>query len=161
MPQIPSVADMKHTYPHSPDQGAPASPSPAGGRRLRWTLILLLGAVALIRPLLHITGVIGGLVPPGPLPVLVVTAAITGLWVTAVLLAGVERPFATLLLAALSYGLMSIILSAALSPILVGELQGPLANPIAIVPMLITNALWGAIAGGIALCLRWVVVVRR
>ncbi|MGC0141764.1 hypothetical protein [Pseudactinotalea sp. Z1732] len=144
---------MRHIdSPSPPENQATASPSRA--QRLHWPLILLLGAVALTRPLLHITGVIGGPVPSGPLPVLAVTAAITAVWVAAVLLAGVERPFVTVILAALSYALMSMILSAILSPILLGEFQGPLANPLAIGPMLITNALWGAIAGGIALGLR-------
>lgn len=142
---------------HPPPDARAAGPGPD---KLHWPLILLLGAVALIRPLLHLTGVIGGLVPSGPVAVLVVTVAITAGWVAAVLIGGVTRPVLTLVLAALAYAVMAMILSSILSPILLGERQGPLANPMALPSMLATNALWGLIAGGIAAGLRRVVARR-
>lgn len=125
-------------------------PAPVGRQSLRWFLILLLAAVALIRPLMHLTGVIGDLVPSGPITVLVVTIGITAVWIAAVLSARVTKPFLTLVCAGFTYAVLSTILTSILSPILVGELQGPLANPFAIPSILITNACWGAIAGGIA-----------
>src|SRR5690625_513210 len=160
MPLNPSVAVMNNSYPPSSDSGAQATTPPTTGQRLHWPLILLLGAIALIRPLLHLTGVIGGILPSGAVTVLVVTALITAVWIAAVLRAGIDRPLVTLVLAALVYAGMSMIMSAILSPILVGALPGPVANPIAIPSMLLTNAVWGAIAGGIAAGLRRVVVRR-
>src|SRR5690625_1089084 len=123
------------------------------GRRapLRWSLIILLGAVALIRALLHITGITAedGGVPAGVAAV-GATLVISIVWILTVLLTRTERPFLTLVLAALVYAVLSMVLSAPLSLIIDGELQGPFAQPIAIPAVLITNAVWGAITGGIA-----------
>ncbi|WP_338042999.1 hypothetical protein [Nocardiopsis valliformis] len=54
----------------------------------------------------------------------------------------------------MAYGVIAIVLSAVLSPFLHGEPQGPLANPFAVVSVLTTNALWGALSGGLALAVR-------
>lgn len=122
---------------------------------LQWRLILLLGAFALIRPLMHITGITpeDGGIAKGLLAI-GATAVISAVWILAVLMARVERPFLTLVLAGVTYAVLSMILSAVLSPILEGELQGPFAHPIAIPSVLIVNAIWGAVTGGIALGLR-------
>lgn len=67
----------------------------------------------------------------------------------------VDSPVLTLTLAGLTYGVLAILLSAVLSPLLDGSLDGPLAHPIAIATVLLLNAAWGAIAGGLsALLLR-------
>src|SRR5690606_3566377 len=79
------------------------------------------------------------------------TIAITVVWVAVVGFGRVARPLLTLVLAGLVYAVLSILASGILSPIMTGELQGPLAMPIAIIPVLLTNALWGLIAGALAL----------
>lgn len=107
----------------------------------------MLGVVALIRPLLNILGLMDA-VPGGPV---LVTVLISLMWIAVVGLSGTARAFQTLVLAGLAYGTFAIALSAVLSPILIGELQGPVANPIAIPSVLIVNALWGAVAGVVAL----------
>jgi hypothetical protein len=60
----------------------------------------------------------------------------------------------TLVVVGLTYAVLSMLLAAVLSPLLTGEAQGPLANPVAIVPVLLTNAVWGALAGLLALAVR-------
>ena len=118
-----------------------------------WPLALGLGALALIRPLLRVTGVTDALSWVPFLPV-ATTILITVLWVVAVLIARIPRPFLTLLHTGVAYGVFATALSAILSPILDGQLQGPLTNPFALVMMLALNAAWGAVAGGIALGIR-------
>lgn len=124
------------------------------GRRttLNWPLVLGLGALALLRPALSLLGLRDALGTPA-VPVLS-TAAISLVWIGAVGFSRAPWPFLALVAARLTYAVLSIALSAVLSPLLTGELQGPLATPAAIGPVLVTNAVWGAIMGGIALLVR-------
>lgn len=91
---------------------------------ITWPLVLGLGSLALTRPLLRVTGV-GDALALGP--------------------------FLTLVHTGVAYGVFAIALSAILSPVIDGRLQGPITNPFALVTMLLLNAVWGAMAGGIAL----------
>ncbi|WP_420111509.1 hypothetical protein [Pseudactinotalea sp.] len=120
---------------------------------LRWPLILGLGAFALIRPLVRVLESQLGIENQPAVPI-AITVVISIVWIAVVGLSATPQPVVTLVLAALVYGLLAIVLSAILSPILDGALAGPLANPIAIVPVLVTNILWGLVAGGLALLLQ-------
>jgi hypothetical protein len=118
-------------------------------KHLHWPLILGLGALALVRPLANIMNVSDffgrGIVA------LTVTVAISLAWILIVGLSRVNHPVLVLVFSGLAYALYSTMLSGIVSPILTGELQGPLATPIAIIPILIVNAVWGAVAGLLAL----------
>lgn len=120
---------------------------------LSWPLIIGLGALALIRPLIRIVGHqidvdLGAATP------IAITLVISAIWIAVVGISKTRHPVVTLLFTGLTYAVFSIILSGILSPMIDGRLDGPLANPIAIVPMLLTNALWGLTAGGLALLLQ-------
>jgi len=117
---------------------------------LRWPLILALGAVALVRPLLRILED-QAVVPSWPAMPIVMTVAVSAVWILVVGSSTVSRPVLTLVGAGLVYAVFSIVLSGVLSPILTGELEGPLARPIAIIPMLLVNVAWGLITGALAL----------
>ena len=120
--------------------------------QLHWPLIIGLGALALIRPLLSVVGLMDGLGRPfGPL---LVTALISLAWLGIVLISRVRRPFLTLVWTGIMYGIFAMLLSAILSPILHGKLMGPLTNPFAFVAVLITNAIWGGAVGLLALWLQ-------
>lgn len=121
-------------------------------KTLHWPLIIGLGAFALIRPLTNILGLDEVLGQPGT--VLLLTGTITLVWVLAVGLSRVSQPVLTLVAAALVYALGASLLSAILSPILDGELDGPFARPWVFIPLLVTNAVWGAVAGVLALLVR-------
>lgn len=123
-------------------------------KNLHWPLIIGLGTFALIRPLVNILGLDDILGQPGT--VLLLTGTITLVWVLAVGLSRVSRPVLTLVAAALVYALSAALLSAIVSPILDGELGGPLARPWVFIPLLATNAIWGAVAGLLALLLQQV-----
>lgn len=116
---------------------------------LHWPLIIGLGAFALIRPLTNIVGLDDVLGQPWT--VLLLTSVITGVWVLVVGLSRVSRPVLTLVATALVYALAAALLSGVLSPILDGELKGPFARPWILVPLIATNAVWGLVAGGLAL----------
>ncbi|GAA1546893.1 hypothetical protein [Nocardioides humi] len=117
-----------------------------------WPLVLTLAAVALVRPLLSITGLADDW--GRPLTPLLATAAITAVWIGAVLVTRQADPVRVLVATGLVYAVLATALSGVLSPILDGELHGPLTNPIALVAMLAVNAGWGALAGMLALRLR-------
>lgn len=117
--------------------------------QLHWPLILGMGALALIRPVLNITGAMDGLGRPfGPL---LMTLCISGAWLALVVFANIREPLLTLICTGIIYGVFAILLSAILSPILTGTLAGPITNPFATASVLITNAIWGALVGLLAL----------
>jgi hypothetical protein len=117
-------------------------------KQLHWALIVGMGALALIRPFLNITGLMEGLGRPfGPL---FITALISVAWLAIVLFTKVKEPIFTLIFTGMTYGVFAILISAILSPILTGQLSGPITNPFAIVAVLITNAIWGMTIGLIA-----------
>ncbi|MEV5763436.1 hypothetical protein AB0L34_02500 [Micromonospora sp. NPDC052213] len=121
-------------------------------RRLNWPLVIGLAALALVRPLFSIVGLSDVLGKPAT--PLILTIAITSAWVLIVGLSRVREPLLTLVAAGLTYAAAAILLSAVLSPILTGELQGPLAMPFAVIPLFVTNMMWGLIAGGLAVLVR-------
>ncbi len=122
-------------------------------RNLNWPLILGLGGLALVRPITRIVEDQLGL-QASPWTAIGLTIGISVVWVAMVGLRDVTRPVLTLVATGLVYAVLSIGLSAVLSPLLTGELQGPVAVPIAIVPVLATNAAWGALAGCLALAVQ-------
>jgi hypothetical protein len=116
---------------------------------IAWPYAIGLGLFALVRPIASITG-LDDLVGRPLLPI-VLTVAISLIWILAVGLSRVRRPFLTLVAAGATYALAATVMSVPLSLAITGELQGPLTNPFAVVSVLITNLIWGAAAGGIAL----------
>lgn len=122
-------------------------------RTVNWLLVIGLGALALLRPLVRIAEAALGIENHPAVPI-ALTVVISVVWVAIVGLSRNHAPVLTLLFAGLAYGVLSIILSGILSPMLDGRLDGPLANPIAIAPVLVLNALWGLMAGGLALLLQ-------
>ena len=113
------------------------------------TLILGLGVLALIRPLMKITGLIHifGSEAIGSIAMIIL---ISIAWILIVIKKRVSNPIPVLVLAGVSYAAFAIILSGILSPVLDGGLQGPLTNPIAFVSVFITNIVWGFVLGVIA-----------
>ena len=122
-------------------------------KQLHWPLIIGLGVLALVRPLIRIVADRVG-VTEGPVVPVLITVAISLVWVLAVGLTRVQHPVPTLVAVGMTYAVLSILLSGILSPLLTGELQGPLAQPSAIIPVLVVNVLWGLAAGALALLVR-------
>ena len=114
----------------------------------QWPLILGLAALALIRPIISMVGLSEAI--GQPVASIAVTLLISLVWIAVVVRARVSRPVVTLTLTGLAYGVFAILISAVISPILTGQLQGPATNVFAFVSVLLTNALWGLIAGWIA-----------
>lgn len=151
-----SVESMNTTHSFSAPSTS-STPGAADRPPLPWLLILGLGAVALVRPLLHITGLSSAPGVAAGAVAVSATLVISVIWIAVVVLARVQRPLLTLVLAGLTYAVLSMLLSAVLSPLLDGELQGPFAHPIAIPAVLIVNLIWGAITGAVAAGLRRVI----
>ena len=115
---------------------------------LNWKLIATLSAIALVRPLMSMTGISDAI--GQPIASIAATLIISAIWILTVFTKQESQPIRTLLFVGMGYGIFAIIISGVFSPILTGHLQGPLTNPFAIISVLITNAIWGLIAGIIA-----------
>lgn len=121
---------------------------------LRWDLILLLGALGLVRPLLSIFGAydaLGG----GALGPIAVTAIVAVVWVGVVAVTRVPNPLLTLTLAGVSYGVLAILLQQVIWNLFLGgpPAEAPSSAPILVVSwvsILVTNAIWGAFLGLLA-----------
>lgn len=113
-------------------------------------LILILGTIAVLRPLTKITGLIH-LFPTDKAGSIILTVLISVVWLGTVLFKQVDHPVVVLATASLIYAIWAILLSAVLSPLLTGSLQGPITNPFALVSVIVTNLLWGAVVGLIAI----------
>jgi len=103
--------------------------------------------LALVRPLLSIVGIAEML--GKPVVSIGSTLVITIIWVW-VASQKSEDPIKTLAATGITYGLLAIILSAILLPILIGQLQGPVLSIYGISSVLITNLIWGVVAGVLA-----------
>lgn len=114
-------------------------------RRIDWPLVIGMGCLALVHPLLNITGLMDVLGRPlGPW---LVTALVSAVWVATVVLGRVRDPLATLALTGLTAGLAVLVVSAVLAPAFIPRPGGLLASPITVVAVLGTNTLWGTLAG--------------
>jgi hypothetical protein len=122
-------------------------------KNLHWPLVLGLGALALVRPLVRIVIDPTGMAD-APTVAITISILISLVWIAVVGWTNVAHPVLTLVCAGVVYGVLSIVLSAVLSPILSGQLRGPLATPFTIIPVLLTNTVWGLVAGLIALLVR-------
>ncbi|MEU9336024.1 hypothetical protein AB0D49_23070 [Streptomyces sp. NPDC048290] len=132
---------------------SPPAPSLAARlRALNRPLVGLLVAVALVRPLFSVTGLSDALGKPAA--PLLLTAGISLTWILVVGLRRDPEPLLTPIAAGVGYAVAVTVLSGVLSPLLLGRLEGPLARPYAIVPLLLTNMVWGAVCGGLALAVR-------
>lgn len=117
-----------------------------------WLLIGGLGCLALLHPLLNLTGLIDVLGRPlGPW---LVTAVISAVWIVTVVLGHVRRPLMTLMFTGLAAGVVVLVAIALVGPAFRGGSGGLLATPIVVVAVLATNTLWGTLAGLVAAGLR-------
>lgn len=120
----------------SPDLPAPTAPT------VPWGVVAGLATLALLWPLTGLTGVLGSGAPRA-LTIVGITAAV---WVLVVGLGRVPRPVLTLTLTGVAYSLVVTALGLLL-PVL-GGAGGPGGGPAwTIVPALLTDAMWGALAG--------------
>ncbi len=124
---------------------------------LRWGLILLLGALGLVRPLLSILGAYDALGGEALGPV-AVTAILAVVWVGVVLVTHAPNPLLTLTLAGVSYGVLAILLQQIAGNIFLDRppAEAPSPAPVLVVSwvaILVTNALWGAFLGLLATAL--------
>ena len=119
----------------------------------RWDLILLLGAVGLVRPLLSIVGGYDGLGGGTRGPILV-TAALAVLWGSVVVATRAPNPVGTLAAAGALYGIFAILLQQAIWNLFLGGApEGASSGPVLAmswVSILLTNAIWGAFLGLVA-----------
>lgn len=150
-PQNPSQARNPNLPHEIPPSAATTPPGPVP--TVNWLLVIGLGAIALVRPITNTVLEQMGL-DLGPVVPLGWTLVISLLWIAAVGLTRTSRPVLTLTLTGIAYAMFALLLSGILSSLLLDHLQGPLANPIAIVPMLLTNAIWGVVTGALALAVQ-------
>lgn len=122
------------TSPQLPAQPSPASPT------IPWAVVAGLAALSLLWPLTGLTGLFGTGAPRA-LTIIGITAVV---WIAVVGLGRVPRPVLTLTLTGVVYGLAITLLG--LVPAL-GGFGGPGGAAWTVIPELLMNAFWGALAG--------------
>ncbi|WP_019856191.1 hypothetical protein [Actinopolyspora mortivallis] len=121
----------------------PATITPFG--RTHWAVIAILAVVGLLQPALGLLGVYGLLGRPwGPL---LVALAIAVCWVAVVVVRRVPRPLPTLVLVGGIYGVLAVVLEQVL--LLYTGYRTPSGG--AMVSAVLSNLVWGALLGLIAL----------
>lgn len=123
----------------SPD--LPVQPAPRAAT-VPWGVVAGLATLALLWPLTGLTGVLGTGTPRA-FATIGLTAAV---WIGVVGLGRVPRPVLTLTLTGVAYGLVTVALGL-LVPVLGGFGPGADGPAWAIVPALLNDAFWGALAG--------------
>lgn len=126
-------------FPAQPSPPVPAAPA------VPWGVVAGLSALALLWPLTGLTGVLGTGAPRA-FAIIGFTAAV---WIGVVGLGRVPRPVLTLTLTGVAYGLVAVALGQ-LVPVL-GGFGGPGGSGVepawTIIPALLIDAFWGALAG--------------
>jgi hypothetical protein len=122
---------------------------------LRWDLIVLLALSGLVRPLLSITGAYDSLGGGRWTPVLV-TILVTAVWVCVVFVTRAPNPLLTLVAAGGLYGAFAILLQQIIWNLFLGGApEGiPSSAPVLVmswVSILVTNTMWGAFLGLVAM----------
>jgi hypothetical protein len=120
---------------------------------LRWGLIAVLGAIALMRPLLSLAGAYDFL--GGATGRVVVTVLIAAIWIGVVLIWRVPNPLLTLAAAGAAYGVFTIVLQQTMWNLVLGEVpaEAPDSTPILVVSwvaILVTNTIYDAFLGLVA-----------
>ena len=125
--------------------------------KLRWDVIGLLIIIGLIRPILSIAHAYDRVGRPfGPL---LVTALLAIVWVGIVVIARIPYPLITLIAAGIGYRLGAILLQQAIWRIFLDAppAEAPTGLPILLISwigIIVTNLIWGAFLGLIALVLQ-------
>ncbi|WP_369373838.1 hypothetical protein AB1046_07315 [Promicromonospora sp. Populi] len=114
---------------------------PAQPYSVPWALVAGLSAMALLWPLTGLTGIFGTGAPRAFL-IIGITAAV---WIGVVGLGSVPRPVLTLTLTGVAYGLVAAAMGQLLPAL--GGFTGPGAPAWTVLPALLFDALWGAVAG--------------
>ena len=122
---------------------------------LRWGLIAVLGAIALVRPLLSIAGAYDDLFLGGATGRVVVTILIAAVWIGAVLIRRVPNPLVTLAAAGAAYGVFAIVLQQTMWNLVLGKVpaEAPDSTPVLVaswVAILVTNTIYGGFLGLVA-----------
>ena len=137
----------------------PMCPPPANhsvaGMNLR--LALLLGLVALARPVLSVIGAYDAGPLAEPVGPLVMTALSSLAWIAAAVWLKVRQPVLTLAGAGIAYAVFAIVLNWSLQPFLASAERIPLPGYLA---MPLVNAAYGAVLGLIALGLQRLIARR-
>jgi hypothetical protein len=120
---------------------------------LRWGLIAVLGAIALVRPLLSIAGAYDFL--GGAAGRVVVTVLIAAIWIGMVVIRRVPNPLLTLAAAGAAYGVFAIVLQQIMWNLVLGEVpaEAPDSAPILVISwiaILAINTVYGAFLGLVA-----------
>lgn len=121
--------------------------------RISWRLAACLGTLALVRPVTRIVEDRAGIENHPAVPI-ALTIGITVAWALAAGLSRIPEPLSTLVASGLVYGVLSVLLSVIASPLLLGHLEGPLGRPMSIPFVLLNDAVWGLLAGALALLIR-------
>lgn len=128
-------------------------------REVPWFSVLGLAAIALVRPAIHVGEFVVGATVAEWIP-FGITVVITAVWAAIVGLRRWRRPFTSLVMTGVAYAVLTVLLGGIGGALLMGGVQGPLADPLSIPGIVLTNLLWGGLAGALATLLQRALGVR-
>jgi len=113
--------------------------------KINWPIIVGLAALALVRPLLDLIGLLDLMGERATNMILTIGTLIT--WLAVVVSKRLNRPLLHLVLTGLLYGVFTILISATFAPFFSSQ---SITNPFAVGGIVIVYALWGLLIGLIA-----------
>ncbi|MCK8678383.1 hypothetical protein [Streptomyces lichenis] len=126
------------------------TPPRQGLGTLPWAVIIALGAFALLRPVLSITGAYDGGPLGKPVGPILLTVVVILVWTATAVVRRFPRPVESLAFAGVAYGVLALLLNLSLQPFLAGAELPPVPGMVA---MVVFNAAQGALCGLVALAL--------
>jgi hypothetical protein len=118
-----------------------------------WPTAVVLGLVALARPVAGVVAEVAG-VPLGQAVPVAITAGVSLVWIVVATVRRRGSALQTLVAAGLVQAVASAALALVTTWALHGHPDGPLVHPVQLVPALVVGTLWGLLCGTVAQALR-------
>jgi drug/metabolite transporter (DMT)-like permease len=136
-------------------EGDPLEPMKGQLRQVPWKLVFILALVQLARPILSTAGFFDNFRPQGPI---IATAVIALIWVGVAVIGKVREPVKVLAMAGAAYAVVSVAMAVLLQTFFTWSPEETASVPLlltaGLVGGIVTNVIWGALLGVVAIGIR-------
>ena len=124
-------------------------------RQVPWKLVFILALVQLARPILSTVGFFDNFRPQGPI---IATAVIALIWVGVAVIGKVREPVKVLAMAGAAYAVVGVAMAVLLQTFFTWSPEETVSVPLlltaGVVGSIVTNVIWGALLGVVAIGIR-------
>jgi drug/metabolite transporter (DMT)-like permease len=124
-------------------------------RQVPWKLVFILALVQLARPILSTVGLFDNFRPQGPI---IATAVIALIWVGVAVIGKVREPVKVLAMAGAAYAVVGVAMAVLLQTFFTWSPEETVSVPLlltaGLVGGIVTNVIWGALLGVVAIGIR-------